>query len=159
MNWRNQTRDLGIVHSLVEDLKLFWQLKNTRWEKRQKEVQQASEIQQPQGASQDLVEQKFRTLLKNDSDYREVRYRIIQQRKEIKQLYTFLDLDYPQELKKLKFTSLLLDNDSIEGAISALEKLIILCRVSSYPYYYCITAIRQPKQFFTSLWSFYKSQR
>jgi len=157
MTWRNQTRDLGILFSLVDDLQVFWQCKNIRWDALHKKIEQAVEHAHPQGADPDKINEKFRAALKNDADYRELRHRIIHQRKETKKICTFLGLDYPQELLRLKFTQLLIENEVIEDAVDVLERLIPLCRVSSYPYHWVLAAARQPLQFFKDLREFLQS--
>ena len=154
MTWRNQTRDLGILFSLIDDLQVFWQCKNIRWDALKQKFDQVAEHSPADKPKPGKTETKFRAALKNDADYRELRHRIIHQRKEVKKICSFLGLSYPKELRRLKFTQLLIANSTIEEAVEALERLIPLCRVSSYPYHWVLALSCHPIQFYHDLREF-----
>lgn len=157
MEWRNQLRDLAVLYSLADDLKLFWQIKATRWEKLKAKVRQAAEA----SAGSTLIDKKavkarFKELLINDPDYKELRHRIRSQMKEALAIASFLGLKPPDGLEKLNFKPLLMDYTTIETAIEGVENFIPLCRVSSYPYHHFWQAIRNPRIFIRSVWKLWR---
>lgn len=156
MIWRDQLRDLAVLYSLAEDLKLFWQLKNTRWEKLQLRVRQVAE--QTANSSvidEDEVAARFKKLVLADPDFKEVRRRIREAVKEVQELALFLGIAPPIGLDHLTFKPPLMDNDTIEAVIENVEEFIPLCRVSSYPYHHLWKALRSPREFTRSWWEHY----
>ncbi len=154
--WRNQLRDLAILHSLSDDLMLFWQLKANRWELLETRVRQLTEQTAIHKAIDDEeIATKFKKLLLNDPDYKEVRHRIRTAAKETLDIAQFLELPSPECIDELTFKPPLMTNEIIETAIEALDKFIVLCRVSSYPYHYVVQAVKSPRQFITNCWKFY----
>lgn len=158
MIWRNQLRDLAILYSLADDLKLFWQVKAMRWEKLRPRVRQAAE-----GAAGSLlvdekkVSARFKELLLGDPDYKELRHRIRTAVKEVNAIAAFLDIPAPHGLDAITFKPLLMDYHTIETAVEGIERFIPLCRASSYPYHHFWQALKAPKAFLRSAWRFWRT--
>ncbi|MDP1836674.1 MAG: hypothetical protein Q8K75_12205 [Chlamydiales bacterium] len=156
MTWRNQLRDLAILYSLADDLKLFWQLKATRWEKLEAKVLQAAQ----QAASSPIVDEeavaaRFKKFLLADNEYKELRFRIKTQIKEVIEMASFLGLEVPDGIQDIRFKPPLPEYDIIEESVESIEHFIPLCRVSSYPYHYVLQAIKTPRKFARACYEFY----
>lgn len=156
MTWRTQLRDIAILYSLADDLKLFWQLKANRWEPLQTRVIQAA--QQRIGSrfiDEEEVAASFKKYLLADPEYKELRFRIKAQIKEVLEIAAFLKLTPPHAIRNIKFKPPLPDYDVIEESVEEVENFIPLVRVSSYPYHHFIQAIKSPREFLTSAYEYY----
>ncbi len=158
MNWRNQLRDLSILYSLSDDLKLFWHLKAMKWEKLEIKVRQVAE--QTSGyrsiVDEEDVAARFKKLILANAEYQEVRHRIRTEMKEVLDMAEFLDVAPPDGIEDLNFKPPLMSNKIIERVVEGIDEFIPLCRVSSYPYHYFWQALKLPIQFTKSAWQFYR---
>ncbi len=157
MVWHDKIQDMAVLHSLIDDLELFWQLKANRWEGVERRLktmlEEAKEYQE--GEKLDLNTKLARTL-KGDEDYVDVKLRIKEEVADTKKLCKFLGIDTPKEIKALNFKPPLMDNARIEEAIAIVEETLVpLCRVSSYSYHWMLQFFRQPRQFIKECWEFY----
>jgi hypothetical protein len=156
MTWRDKLRDLSILYSLADDLKLFWQFKAMRWEKLEATVRHTEELKvNSLVVDEEVLAERLKQLLLADQDYREVRHRIRVQLKEVRAIMDFLKIGMPEALEALTFKPPLMDNAVIEVAVEATEGLEPAVRAAPYGRRYVRQVLTAPRQFFSDLWSFY----
>ena len=156
MTWRDRLRDLSILFSLADDLKLFWQLKAMRWEKLEAQLRHSEELKAGSPIlDEDELANRLKQLLLANADYREVRHRIRVQLKEVAAILGFLKVPMPEPLEALTFKPPLMTNSTVEEAVDAVEALIPVVRTASYGYGYARQAITAPRIFLSDLWAFY----
>lgn len=158
MIWRDKVRDLAILYSLLDDLKLFWQLKASRWDKLEAKVFAHAE----HASTSSLVDRaqvaaSFKKLLLLDRDYQEMRFRIKNQLKQALAIAQFIGRA-PLSIEKIKFTPLL-QYDLIERYVEEIEHQISLCREASYLKRHSIQGLKTPLKFLRSLCDFYLFNR
>ncbi len=138
--WRNQDRDLALLHSLLEDLKQYWQWKAVKWEKIAREVHYA------RAQTDEDEEVVLRRALMGDDDYRDLLERLLIEIEECKAIFLFLEYDLPEELNELDLTVALIPNEILEPVIDDLEWLLPVCKAHIYPIKHIRAALKDPRR-------------
>ncbi len=151
--WRNQDRDLSLLHSLLDDLKQYWQWKAAKWEKVAHEIHHTRNLKGYR-AEEEEEESILRRSLLGDEDYRDLFERLKVELDETKSIYAFLGYDPPEELEAMDLEAALIPNEILEPVIEDLEWILPVCKEIIYPLKHVRAAIRQPRQW---LCDFYDS--
>lgn len=134
---RRHLQDTALLYSLLEDLQMLWQYKALEWDKLALKVSQNIEqAQRTDIKPSATAEQRLREILEHNSEYTELRDRILSQRQEALDIADFLGVMQVEALKTLTFKQPLPDNPSLENAIGELEKLSRYCERTHYGWQY-----------------------
>ena len=145
--WRDQERDLCLLHSFLDDMKQYYQWKASKWEKIAYEIRYARQLK---GYLPDEEEESEETVLRRalmgDDDYRDLVSRLATELDEAKAILHFLEYEPSQEMESLDLKAALIPNPILEATIDDIEWLIPVCKAFSYPWTHFRTAMKHPRQ-------------
>ncbi len=145
--WRNQERDLSFLHSLLDDLKQYYQWRASKWEKIAYEIRHARQLKGYRPSEEEESEESIlRRTLMGDDDYRDLLSRLGIELEEAKAILRFLDYESSEEMNSLDLEAALVPNDILEATIDDIEWLIPVCKACSYPMKHLRTAIQHPRE-------------
>lgn len=122
--WRNRLTDTHTIHEFLKNLTEFQQLKKSRWERLDDQVQMSIT---PGTPTEDWIippdENKTRQILEIDPDYVRLKKDLIHKVEEVKKIASFLNFDTHHDYDWLKFTNPLIGNSALEDIVSTTKKL------------------------------------
>lgn len=123
--WRDKNHDREILTSFIENLTLFHELKETRWEKIEDQVQMSIN---PGVPGEDWIippdERKTEEHLEKDADYNRLRTALTKLVPEVKTIAHFLHFDEHHDLDWVNFTNPLIGNDALESGLVMANRML-----------------------------------
>lgn len=123
--WRDKSYDQKVLSSFIENLSSFHELKETKWERIEDQVQMAIN---PGVPGEDWIippdEQKTEAVLRQDPDYIRLRKDLNEAVPEIKTIAQFLHFDEHHDFDWVNFTNPLIGNDALEDGLVMAGRLL-----------------------------------
>lgn len=131
--WHEKSYDQQILTSFIENLTLFHELKETKWEKIEDQVQMAIN---PGVPGEDWIippdEEKTEACLKKDPEYIRLRDALTKAVPELKRIAHFLHFDEHHDLDWVNFTNPLIGNEALEDGLVMAGRLLKACNNKNY---------------------------
>lgn len=132
-NFHVKAKDLAEIKGFLKSLLEFQKLKRERWEK----IDGFLQMHNPPGTpGEDWIippdEKIVAKELDKDSDYRELKRKILAGIPRLKAIAHFLNFNDHHDFDWIKFTSPLIGNDAIEGGLRVSYELEAACKEKNY---------------------------
>ena len=131
--WRQKQKDLELIESFIEDLTLFKELKELRWEKIDEDVQRANcpgipveDWIPPPDEEIALVE------FQKDPDYVNLRGRLEQDIPKLQAIARYVTFNAHHDFDWIIFTTPLIGNEALEDGLKIAQKLLRACHKKNY---------------------------
>lgn len=143
MTWRSHLDDVGVLYSLADDLKSFWQSKGTEWDLLNSKLQQVIQEEQRSHLVADAEPtQRLRELLEHQPEYRELRDRLDIEIHTALEIAAFLDYRQVQSIAQIAFDPPLPPGPLLAAAIDEADALALYVEKSKYWQEYLKAGIR-----------------
>lgn len=123
--WHDKMYDREVLSSFIENLTSFLELKETKWEKIEDQVQMAIT---PGVPGEDWIippdEEKTEACLKKDPDYVRLREELTKAVPQLKAIAHFLHFDEHHDFDWVNFTNPLIGNDALEDGLVMAGRLL-----------------------------------
>jgi hypothetical protein len=131
--WRYKVDDMDLITMFIDDLSLFKNLKDVRWERVDEEVQRANP---PATHFEDWItppdEEESLRKLEKDPDYVRLRGRLARTVPELKKIADFLSFNAHHDFDWVRFTTPLIGNEALEDGLSMARQLLKACERHNY---------------------------